>query len=612
MANPRILHRSIIAEAAALTISSTAAQYSAAHLADWRTYTQWGPATMPASIEVDAGCAVDADGLYIPQHTLDSTLCDVSLYAADLPFSGMQLITAPEDFANAAWTVSAATVTSNAVAAPDGTTTADFLFETSATSGHYIGRTVALSISSATVYTVSVYIKPGARTRFRLQDTSNGYADFNLSTQAVTATVNCTAAIGPLDANGFYRISITYTSGGTSATLRLSILDASGSASYTGDGSSGLYLWGSMVNPGSSAAPYIPQTAGRWISEAPLVWSNRIPDPTNLSTGTSLAGTPTVTAAYAFAPSGLKHGTWVQDTSAAQTQGIALATAGLHAGETTHRVGVLLRKTTADTHYAAIEAYATGGTTNPLIDLVLDTNTGAIAAVGGSTYVVSSGVEDCGDYWFFWAILTGMGNTGNSLLTTYFFPAFNTTGNSSASNAVTGGKVFYGAVLDKAQARPAPFRTDAPLYLPFAATSKRYWLIRINRKSGAALPSFGEIIIGKSLEVPTGMPQGFDPINRTFVGQQNSNGHGEPLGVSVWYTKRDLDLKFEKVNWSWARQVLAAAVDNRLSKQPFGVVWDFESAVEDTQWCDPVKDMKVPHYSAQVCDVVLKTSGVVR
>ena len=66
-----------------------------------------------------------------------------------------------DDFANAAWLKLNATITSNAITAPDGTNTADKLVDTVADNVHVVYRSP--TVVDGAVYTLSVYAKAAER-----------------------------------------------------------------------------------------------------------------------------------------------------------------------------------------------------------------------------------------------------------------------------------------------------------------------------------------------------------------------------------------------------------------------------------------------------------------
>lgn len=184
-----------------------------------------------------------------------------------------------EEFDNASWTKNNATISPNAIIAPDGTTTADKLVETVATGQHYV-RTSAASTNIA--YTFSVYLKAGERTRavIAMTDLSTGDASvgINLLTGATFASslgvgswTNISSAVVAMP-NGWYRVSITGTRGGGGTSTAGSIYTDNGSTiSYTGDGTSGIFVWGAQLEAGAFATSYIPTTTTSLTRNADVV-----------------------------------------------------------------------------------------------------------------------------------------------------------------------------------------------------------------------------------------------------------------------------------------------------------------------------------------------------
>jgi hypothetical protein len=162
-----------------------------------------------------------------------------------------------QDFNDASWTKSAATIGNNVAISPDGTQNADKLIETATTATHYMYRT--MTPVSATAYTFSVYAKAAGRTIFRL-NAGGGFATtgtFDLS--AVTATLNAgtSATITPAG-NGWYRCIVSGVSSSATAGQCQTILNT---GTYAGDGTSGIFFWGAQMEVGASATSYIPTTA---------------------------------------------------------------------------------------------------------------------------------------------------------------------------------------------------------------------------------------------------------------------------------------------------------------------------------------------------------------
>ena len=177
-----------------------------------------------------------------------------------------------ERFDDAWWPKTRSSVTANATAAPDGSITADKLVEDSTASATHRFDSSSVSFPSGTA-TLSLFAKSNERSRLALQwdGTVSGAAssasctfDLNAGTTGTpAATVNISSPVASIvrHANGWHRIILTATASASfTGTVRVNLLDASGNISYTGDGSSGLYVWGAQLEAGASPTSYIPTT----------------------------------------------------------------------------------------------------------------------------------------------------------------------------------------------------------------------------------------------------------------------------------------------------------------------------------------------------------------
>lgn len=194
------------------------------------------------------------------------------------------LLTYSEQFDNAAWTKTSATVTANSVSNPmDGATTADTLLEAAANAEHTITQAGTIAASAATL---SVCVKALGRDWVRLKITDSAAtiktAFFNLSTGVVgTVDSGATSAITQV-ASGWYRCSLTFTSPASgSATCSIQPSTDGSTVSYLGTTSTGLYLFGAQLQQGASATAYASTTSTTRTISAPNIEQAEVMDGTD-------------------------------------------------------------------------------------------------------------------------------------------------------------------------------------------------------------------------------------------------------------------------------------------------------------------------------------------
>lgn len=175
----------------------------------------------------------------------------------------VNLLTKTEQFDDAVWTKSLSTISANANVAPDGTTTADKFVETANSGAHQMWQ--LLSAEAGRQYTLSTFVRAGERTRIGIGpgNTAVGSSDrityFLLTGSGSITSQDPFVSSAAITRDGdYYRISCTFTattSGAMTCVTRMT--DADGNASYTGDGTSGLYIWGaSLVTTNQAHLPY--------------------------------------------------------------------------------------------------------------------------------------------------------------------------------------------------------------------------------------------------------------------------------------------------------------------------------------------------------------------
>ena len=180
------------------------------------------------------------------------------------------LLTYSDQFDNAVWSKTRSSITANTVVAPDGTLNGDKLVEdTTATSSHELAESV--SGLTAQVYTFSVYAKAAGRSVLQITFSGNGgsgYANFDLSSGVLGTVGNSAVASITSVGNGWYRCSIASGSAFSAGSCTFAMMPQTSTTAaryggYTGDGYSGIYIWGAQIEAGSFPTSYIPTTSAQ-------------------------------------------------------------------------------------------------------------------------------------------------------------------------------------------------------------------------------------------------------------------------------------------------------------------------------------------------------------
>jgi hypothetical protein len=171
------------------------------------------------------------------------------------------------DLTNGVWTPGGATVSANVGTAPDGTATMDALIEDGTTGTHRISQGIA-TIQRNQFVEASWFVKRHAGTRnLAIQITDGGanydYIQFDLDAKTASSSgaagngVHVSAGVDDYG-GGVYRCWLVGKVDATVGTAGFSFyayLVNVASNSYTGDGASGLRLWGGMVAATTASIP---------------------------------------------------------------------------------------------------------------------------------------------------------------------------------------------------------------------------------------------------------------------------------------------------------------------------------------------------------------------
>lgn len=231
-----------------------------------------------------------ASALGVSATAYDASVTDLMAYLNALPAVRTNILKESNTFSTSPWTKGTGdTLTSAAVAAPDGATTGWKLTPSTTNTYHYVAQTQ--SRTASTSYARTIHAKPAGYSGLMIQvKTLDGVfrnAKFDLAAGTVYSSSGCTAKIATA-ADGWFRLEIDFGSqtgaaAGNDAYL-VGPIGSSAGSSFAGDGTSGVYIWEAMDEPSASATSII-HTDATAVTEGG--WSDHTAD-TSLGTGGGL------------------------------------------------------------------------------------------------------------------------------------------------------------------------------------------------------------------------------------------------------------------------------------------------------------------------------------
>jgi len=182
-----------------------------------------------------------------------------------------EILTYSEQFDNAGWSKVRASITANGAVAPDGTTTMDLLTEdATATISHYVSKN--FSFTTGVTYVMQVDVKASTRSWIYMAFPTTGgpsaYFNCGAGVGALGTATGCTSFIQDLG-NNIYRCSLICTALTTNtAAWSVSLTTGNATPTYSGNGVSGLYIWGAQCRVGSATTSYIQTVASTVVRAA--------------------------------------------------------------------------------------------------------------------------------------------------------------------------------------------------------------------------------------------------------------------------------------------------------------------------------------------------------
>ncbi len=371
-------------------------------------------------------------------------------------FAPHNLFTHSEQFDNSAvWALNAATVSANSAVAPNGTTTADKLIVTNGQTAGYIIQPT--SLVAGVTYTYTVYAKDAGFTSFRLLGQSTAFGSnqtglYNLTTGVASVTSGTPTVSIENVGDGWYRCRMTVTATTTTTDgvqLRISAI--------TGDGTSGIFLWGAQLNVGS-LQPYYPTTVKNLLG-----FSEAFDNAAWTKTNASVTANTTATAA----PNGTFTADKLVSAASTSTQLVQQAPTTINTTPSTYSIYVKAAE------YTFVRVRASEGSPfNRAVFIDVNLTTGATVRTNAvnSAVLNSSSVTDVGNGWYRIAINFTLGGSATTTVCQAYLnngtDSFNITGNGTSGIYIWGAQLSDSASLDTYVNNPVAAPTAAAYYGP--------------------------------------------------------------------------------------------------------------------------------------------------
>lgn len=266
MSNLRIIADNAI-DRATLSATNTAVNFGVTNLQSARKSDVWRATSTSASITATWSSPETFQAVALPFCNWSPTATMRVRVTSESPVTN--LITASEVMSASQWTRTNCFATPFIGYAPDGSFNAQFIREDAAVGAVHELRTPSVTLSAGTPYALSVFLKQGTRRYVRVgfsssfsYNASSPYVIFDLQLGTVSSTAG-SFVTGSITAagNGWYRCNVFFfvSKSGTTTTNYIGLQSDATTATYAGDGASGVSVWGAQLEaiPVASASELV-------------------------------------------------------------------------------------------------------------------------------------------------------------------------------------------------------------------------------------------------------------------------------------------------------------------------------------------------------------------